>query len=62
MKPITFLRGHPVPYSLTVQRDGRSIGAKRHLEAVREYLRQTGEDLIIDRVDGSYVFYRPAPK
>lgn len=54
---LTFLHGHPVPYSLTVQRNGRSIGARRHIEAVRDYLRQAAPEAIITKVEGAYVFY-----
>lgn len=63
-QPITFLWGHPVPYSLTVQRNGRSIGARPHLEAVREQFAQNVPDreTIITKVEGAYVFYDYMPE
>lgn len=55
---ITFLVGHPVPYSLTVQRNGRSISARPHIDAVRSHLNAAYErEAIITKTDGAYVFY-----
>lgn len=42
MSQITFLWGHPVPYSVTVQRNGRSVNdARRYVEQFREHMRQS---------------------
>lgn len=61
---LTFLVGHPVPYSLTVQRHGRSVPARRYVEAIRAHLRagSGSREPIITRIEGAYVFYDYAPE
>ncbi|MGH8519866.1 MAG: hypothetical protein ACREU9_00170 [Gammaproteobacteria bacterium] len=64
MSKITFLAGHPVPYSVTVQRNGKSVGARPHIEAFRAYMREcaTDRETIITRIDGAYIFYDHMPE
>lgn len=56
--PITLLDGHPVPYSLTTQRRGKSVAATPHLHQVDAFLKAKG--MKRTKVNGAYVFYEPA--
>lgn len=58
MTDLTLLYGHPVPYSVTVQRAGRSITrlSARHLAEVERRL-SSEAGAYIERVDGAYVWY-----
>lgn len=66
MKQITFLMGHPVPFSATVQHAGRSVAdATPYIEAFRDYLRPglpTGVDVHVYAVRGAYLFYEYVPR
>jgi len=60
---ITFLAGHPVPYSVTAQRNGVSVNARPHIDAFRSYMREcvTARETIITKIDGAYIFYDYMP-
>jgi hypothetical protein len=58
-RPITILGGHPVPYSITVQIDGRSVNdAADYLDQVDTWLAERG--MRRTRVEGAYVWYELA--
>lgn len=62
---ITFLYGHPVPYSVTVQRNGRSVSdASRYIAEFRAYMRRQApeRETIIRKIDGAYIHYGYMPE
>jgi hypothetical protein len=60
MAELTLLYGHPVPYSLTVQRRGRTLArlTRRHLAEIEQRLLDScGAPAYVARVAGGYVWY-----